>query len=288
MTDTYFEVESDKYNFNCKYDSNKKHLAFFKKGAVEPCSTCTSMLADEFEADGTRGKASPDYFLCVNGKPNEFYPEMSRIFDVAQTDNKIRFTIISGSMPKHHEGCYLTATDHERRNNAVYFYRCKNITIQDIDMYTSLSFGVIGLLCENVTIQCVNSILKPGTDNKLAVVADMFHMDKYTIWGIPVTETDDEFVGLVTQALCEESYKTVYPAFYDVALKNKYSTDKGTAEMVDLLMSGATFDVAFMFEDYCGKIQTLIREHIKNNDPDFASDYTSRTFKLDELYEALK
>ena len=175
VTDTYFEVETENENFNCKYDSNKKHLAFFKKGASEPCSTCTSMLADEFEAEGRSGKTSPDYFLCVNGEPNEFYPQMSKIFDVAQTDNKIRFTITSGSMPKHHEGCYLTATDHERRNNALYFYRCKSIIIQNIDMYTSPSFGIIGLLCENVTIQCVNSILKPGTDNKLAVVADMFH-----------------------------------------------------------------------------------------------------------------
>ena len=110
-------------------------------------------------------------------------------------------------------------------------------------------------------------------------------MDKYTIWGVPVTETDDDFVGFVTEAICEESYRTVYPAFYDVALKNKYSTDAGTAEMVDMLMEGATFDFAFMFGDYCGKIQTMIREHIKNNNHDFASDFASRSFRLDELFE---
>lgn len=113
-------------------------------------------------------------------------------------------------------------------------------------------------------------------------------MDKYTIWGIPVTAKDDEFIGFVTQALCEESLASVYPAFYDVALKQKYSTDEMTAEIVDMIIEGATFDFAFMFGEYCGKIQTLIREHIRNNDPDLASDLASRVMRLDKLAEAYK
>ena len=175
VTDNGFEVETDEENFGCRYDSVKRQLAFFKKGEDEPAHGCSSMLANEFEADGSYGKASPDFFLCVGGEPHEFYPFMSRLFDVTQTDNKIRFTLTSGEMPTLHEGLHLTATDHERRNNTVYFYRCKNIAVENINLYTSPSFGVLGLLCENVTIDNVNSIRKPGTDRKLAVVADMFH-----------------------------------------------------------------------------------------------------------------
>lgn len=108
-------------------------------------------------------------------------------------------------------------------------------------------------------------------------------MDKYTIWGTPVTIGDTEFVGIVTEALCAESYRSVYPVFYDTALKAKYSTDAATADMVDLIMDGVTFDLGFMFGEYLGKVQTMIREHIKTNNPDFASDYASRVFKIDEL-----
>lgn len=142
---------------------------------LEPSFTCGHLLTNEFEKDCSYGKASPDYSLCVGGQPFEFYKNMSRLFDVNQTGNKIRFTLTPGAMPVHHEGHYLTATDHERRNNTMYFYKCKNIVMQNIDLYTSPSFGVLSLLCENITVQCVNSITKPGTDRKMAVVADMFH-----------------------------------------------------------------------------------------------------------------
>ena len=176
VSDTYFEVETDEENFNCKYDSCKRELAFFRKGESEPYCTCAHMLTNEFAADGSYGKESPDYFLCVNGAPFEFYKGMSTLFDVTQTGNKIRFTLTSGDMPKHHEGHYLTATDHERRNNTLYFHKCKNIIMQDIDLYASPSFGVIALLCENITAERVNTITKPETDRKIAAVADMFHL----------------------------------------------------------------------------------------------------------------
>lgn len=42
-------------------------------------------------------------------------------------------------------------------------------------MYGSASFGTICLLCENVRINNVNSILKSDSDGLLAVLADMFH-----------------------------------------------------------------------------------------------------------------
>ncbi len=112
--------------------------------------------------------------------------------------------------------------------------------------------------------------------------------DQYTVWGIPVTAKDDDFIGFVTEALCRETYEKVYPVYYDIALKQKYSADEKTAEMVDILVGGASFDIAFVFGDWCGSVNTLIRTHVNNNDPNLASDLASRVYRLDELYALFK
>ena len=77
-------------------------------------------------------------------------------------------------------------------------------------------------------------------------------MDQHSVFGCPVTlpESEYEFMGVVTEALNAESYKTVTPAFYDIALKNKYTEDPVTAQMIDLILGydvriprGGRFDV---------------------------------------------
>nr|MBQ4318428.1 hypothetical protein [Clostridia bacterium] len=60
--------------------------------------------------------------------------------------------------------------------------------------------------------------------------------DGYTIYGLPKTVKDYEFVGIMMEALSALTYKDVYPVFYDVALKNKYSEDADTARMVDIIV----------------------------------------------------
>lgn len=113
--------------------------------------------------------------------------------------------------------------------------------------------------------------------------------DKFTAWGIPVTATDLDFIGFVTDALCRETYETVYPIFYDIALKDKYSKDQDAAKMVDLIMEGVTFDAGWIFgQKALGDIQCCVRKAIKNNDPNFASAYASTVMKLDDLVEMYK
>ncbi len=99
--------------------------------------------------------------------------------------------------------------------------------------------------------------------------------DKFTIFGVPVTSAGDlEFIGTVFEALCAESYKHVYPAYYDIALKGKYSSDAGTAEMVDLIMVGRKFDFSFQFgESVFQMLPYQMREHLRDKKPDFVSSY---------------
>ncbi|MBQ5355785.1 MAG: hypothetical protein IIU08_07940, partial [Clostridia bacterium] len=46
-----------------------------------------------------------------------------------------------------------------------------------------------------------------------------------------------EFIGIMTEALCAESYKSVLPAYYDVCLKTRYASSPKDAEMMDLCVN---------------------------------------------------
>jgi|LSQX01.2.fsa_nt_gb hypothetical protein len=98
-------------------------------------------------------------------------------------------------------------------------------------------------------------------------------IDGYTIWQIPKTVEDTEFVGIITEALAADTYYNVYPVFYDVAMKNKYSQDEKTAEMVDLVVENAVFDFSFMYGVYMEYLPYLFRFHVVERNPDIISDY---------------
>lgn len=117
--------------------------------------------------------------------------------------------------------------------------------------------------------------------------------DNFTLFSIPTTAINNvDFVSIIYEALCAESYKTVYPAFYDTALKGKYSTDAETAEMVDLIMAGRAFDFAFQFgESYSQRLSYFIRDRLLAKTEDIVSQYErlgklldKNLAKLGELY----
>jgi hypothetical protein len=86
-----------------------------------------------------------------------------------------------------------------------------------------------------------------------------------------------------------ESYKSVYPAYYDVALKGKYSSDPMTANMIDLIMSGRKFEFSFQFgKDHFLRMPYLFRDLLLTPTLKLASKWATvqKHFnkKKDDLY----
>ncbi len=98
-------------------------------------------------------------------------------------------------------------------------------------------------------------------------------MDQFSVFGIPKTLPAEryEFMAILMEALNAESYKTVYPAYYDTALKGKYSEDRETAHIIDLIMSGRRCEFAFQFGNYLMNLPYMFREQIYNKDINLAS-----------------
>jgi len=102
--------------------------------------------------------------------------------------------------------------------------------------------------------------------------------DKFTLAAVPLTVAYEDlpFVGIVFEALSAYTYKDVYPIYFDLALKNKYTDDPITAEIIDIIMEGQCFEFMFQFgETDTQRLPYLWRDLIAAKDPNLASKYAS-------------
>ncbi len=93
---------------------------------------------------------------------------------------------------------------------------------------------------------------------------------------VPKTVTDTEFVGIITEALNAESHKIVVPAFYEVALKVKYSHDEESVQMLDRIIENRVFDLGYVYDNWLG-VSFNFDRLIKVSSTDFASYYAEKS-----------
>lgn len=59
---------------------------------------------------------------------------------------------------------------------------------------------------------------------------------------IPVTVTDTSFAGAIMEAMACESYNSVVPTYYEIALKAKYTRDSQSGAILDMMMENRVYD----------------------------------------------
>ena len=92
----------------------------------------------------------------------------------------------------------------------------------------------------------------------------------------PVTIRDPEMSGIITEALCAESYRNVVPKFYELSLIAKGARDEESGEMIDLIRESLTFDFGWVHSVPMGSIGTIYQDLINSNSPNFASSWASK------------
>lgn len=95
----------------------------------------------------------------------------------------------------------------------------------------------------------------------------------FTLFGIPIT-ADPEVSGAILEAFGSESYRTVSPAFYEVALKVKYSRDDISAQMYDLIKSSVRFSFGVTYSCVADNVSTLFKGKVREGN--WASVWASR------------
>ena len=91
-----------------------------------------------------------------------------------------------------------------------------------------------------------------------------------------------KFIGIMTEALCAESYKTVQPVYYDECLKMRYSTSPEDAEMIELCRNSCVYDLGYIYDNWKG-LGFLFLQCLQNQS-DIASSYEAKKAAAEKYY----
>lgn len=156
-------------------------------------------------------------------------------------------------------------------------FRNGNIFLLNANFQTSISFRDLEFEYGIIPYPKFDN----NQENYLTMV-DGFH----TLFAVPVTSRDLSFVGAVTELLNAESYRQVVPLYYETALKVKYARDNESVQIMDMILSGRTFDFGYFYDNWTGfafMLQTLMQ----NKDNNFASYYAAQETKAVRQFESV-
>lgn len=95
--------------------------------------------------------------------------------------------------------------------------------------------------------------------------------DAVSLWCIPITNPTPNVAGAVMEAMAAESYRRVTPAYYEIAMKVKYSRDDVSSQMLDIVRNGAYLNFASIYNESIGSPWFVMRELMNSKNKDFAS-----------------
>ncbi|MBQ2709467.1 MAG: hypothetical protein IJF67_14450, partial [Clostridia bacterium] len=102
----------------------------------------------------------------------------------------------------------------------------------------------------------------------------------HNAFSMPITCKDPELAGAVLEALASSNHDTVMPAFFEVALKTKYSRDTDSARMFDLIRSGTILDFGYIFNNALGNPESVFYDSITKENS-LASNVAANKTALD-------
>ncbi len=114
----------------------------------------------------------------------------------------------------------------------------------------------------------------------------------HPIVGIPYTVPVERLsaVGATMELMASEGYQTVYPAFYEIAMKTRYSRDDESAKMIDMLRDSATTDFAYIWSQHLtgsGGVEMLFRNSINEGKAELSSTVASHIGAYKESLSSL-
>lgn len=102
----------------------------------------------------------------------------------------------------------------------------------------------------------------------------------FNAFSMPVTCADPDMAGAVLEALSSSNRKKVLPAYFEIALKTKYSRDNDSARMYDIIRDTMILDFGFYFNNAIGNPRSLLMESMVNENS-LASNIASKKSMLE-------
>lgn len=113
--------------------------------------------------------------------------------------------------------------------------------------------------------------------------------DIVPLYCVPATITKMEAVGAVLESMAFESYKTVMPAYYEIALKLKYTRDTGedAFKVIDMIHDSVTTDFAYVYNYALQNVGLIMRDLMGSKSSDFVSRYEKLEQRVQTSLEKL-
>lgn len=109
------------------------------------------------------------------------------------------------------------------------------------------------------------------------------YTDRYFF--IPFNCPDKEYVGTILESMSAEGYRQVTPAYFEVALKNRYTKDETSKEMVDLIKKSMILDFAYVYgadQWWSRSLYALLSGKSEEASTDYASYYQNMLPKAED------
>ncbi len=106
----------------------------------------------------------------------------------------------------------------------------------------------------------------------------------HTVLAIPKTCKDTEFVGMIVEALSAESWKTITPTLYEIALKTRYLRDNESKEVMDIIINNVMFDFGYVYNiGFSYLVENMMRAGNNNFQSYYNTSFTNAKYKLKKV-----
>ena len=95
--------------------------------------------------------------------------------------------------------------------------------------------------------------------------------DGVSLFCLPINCGKTEMVAAFMEAAASESYRSVSPAYFDVAMKLKFARDETSAKMLDIIRDGAYLNFASVYNESIGNPWFVMRDLLTTGSNNFAS-----------------
>ena len=252
-----------------KYDIDGNGTMNYKDRFGLVAQIGTNVMGMYFAAGGSFSERDSDGTVVLNLDKEQNFNIYSRIYEIMKNNDGVYAAVPTVESDTISRNIFTT-------DRALFYFA--HIDVASLDKLRAMQ-----------TSYCV--IPYPKYDEKQENYHSI-HMNSVPLFGIPTTVTADRLnkIGAVLEVMSSESYKSVYPVYYEEALKVKYSRDDGSAKMLDLIRDNVICDFAYMWgENITGSptLLELIWVAMQSSNPNLASIYASNKDSYELTLEAL-
>ncbi len=104
-----------------------------------------------------------------------------------------------------------------------------------------------------------------------------FIHDQFTAFAVvsTVAEENLDMMGAFLEAMASESYKSVVPVYYEIALKTKYVDDEESGRMLDLIYGSIYIDAGVLYTKTLNSVHQQLRTIIRSKNNTVSSTFKS-------------